>query len=58
MPLTILAQITATLGKKTLVRDALMKLVAPTRAEEGCIMAIAHECPAFGGLYVGNRWCG
>ena len=52
MPLTILAQITATSGKETLVRDALMKLVAPTRAKEGCIKYDLHVDNVNDGFFV------
>lgn len=50
MPLTILAQITAAEGKADLVRAELEKLVAITRAEEGCIQYDLHvdnENPGF-----------
>lgn len=43
MPLIILAQITATPGKEALVRSELEKLVAPTRAEEGCVHYDLHQ---------------
>lgn len=43
MPLTILAQITAAPGKEELVRSELEKLVAPTRAEEGCVQYDLHQ---------------
>ena len=42
MPLTILAQITAAEGKEDLVRAELEKLVAPTRAEQGCLQYDLH----------------
>ncbi len=50
MTLTILAQITATPGKEDLVRAELEKLVAPTRAEAGCIQYDLHvdnDAPGF-----------
>lgn len=43
MALTILAQITALPGKKVLVETELKKLVAPTRAEAGCIRYDLHQ---------------
>ena len=42
MPLTILAQITAAPGKEALVRDSLLGLIEPTRAEEGCLNYDLH----------------
>jgi quinol monooxygenase YgiN len=42
MPLTILAQITAAAGQEEAVRTALTGLVAPTRAEPGCITYDLH----------------
>lgn len=50
MALTILAQITAVDGKEDLVRSELEKLVAPTRAEQGCLQYDLHsdnENPVF-----------
>ena len=50
MPLTILAQLTAAPGKEALLRAELEKLVAPTRAEAGCIQYDLHldnESPGF-----------
>lgn len=50
MALTILAQITAVPGKESVVRDALTNLIAPTRAEAGCIQYDLHldnENPGF-----------
>ena len=43
MSLIILAQITAAPGKEELLRSELDKLVAPTRAEEGCVQYDLHE---------------
>ena len=43
MPLIILAQITAAPSKEELVRSELEKLVAPTRAEEGCVQYDLHQ---------------
>ena len=42
MPLTIVAKITAAPGKEELLRTALEKLVAPTRAEVGCTQYDLH----------------
>ena len=42
MPLTILAQITAVSGHEDRVRAALEQLVAPTRAEAGCLFYDLH----------------
>ncbi|MGC1496612.1 MAG: putative quinol monooxygenase [Sulfitobacter sp.] len=50
MPLTILAQITATPGKEAFLRTELEKLVAPTRVEDGCIQYDLHvdnDAPGF-----------
>jgi len=50
MALTILAQITAAPGKEQIVHDALHKLVAPTRAEAGCLQYDLHrdnDAPGF-----------
>lgn len=50
MSLTILAQITAAPGKEALVKAELLKLIAPTRVEAGCINYDLHqddENPAF-----------
>ncbi len=41
--LTIVARILAKEGKSTLVKEALLKLIAPTRAEKGCIDYILHQ---------------
>ncbi|AXI46647.1 antibiotic biosynthesis monooxygenase [Sulfitobacter sp. SK012] len=43
MSLTILAQITAVVGKEDLVRAELEKLVDTTRAETGCIQYDLHK---------------
>ena len=42
MALTILAQITAEPGKEALLRAELEKLIAPTRAEAGCVQYDLH----------------
>ena len=52
MALTILAQITAATGKEALVRAALEKLVAPTRAEQGCIQYDLHVDNENVGIFV------
>lgn len=43
MPLTIIAQIVAAPGKMQHVSTELQKLVAPTRAEAGCIQYDLHQ---------------
>jgi quinol monooxygenase YgiN len=43
MPLVILAIITANPGQEDLVRQSLNSLVAPTRAEDGCIQYDLHQ---------------
>ena len=43
MPLTIVARITAVAGKEDQVRSALENLVAPTRAEAGCLQYDLHQ---------------
>lgn len=50
MGLTILAQITAKPGKEAFLRSKLEGLIAPTRAETGCVIYDLHvdnENPAF-----------
>jgi len=42
MPLTIVAKITANAGHEAKVRAALEALIAPTRAEEGCLQYDLH----------------
>ena len=41
--LTIVANITATADKRDLVRAELEKLIAPTRAEAGCLQYDLHQ---------------
>ena len=41
-PLTVVARVRAKAGKEAQVREALMALIAPTRAEEGCINYDLH----------------
>lgn len=43
MPLTILAKITAVVGQEDLVKRELTKLVAPARAENGCLQYDLHQ---------------
>lgn len=43
MPLTIVANIHAAADKADLVKAELEKLVAPTRAEEGCLQYDLHQ---------------
>jgi quinol monooxygenase YgiN len=52
MSLIILAQITATPGKEALLRAELEKLVAPTRAEAGCIQYDLHVDNDAPGVFV------
>lgn len=42
MALIILAQVTAVPGKEDALRDALIGLLAPTRAEAGCLCYDMH----------------
>jgi quinol monooxygenase YgiN len=42
-PLTIVAKIIAKEGKSALVKTELLKLVEPTKAEEGCINYDLHQ---------------
>jgi quinol monooxygenase YgiN len=42
MSLTVVARIKAKAGKENEVREALMALIAPTHAEEGCINYDLH----------------
>lgn len=49
MPLPVVAVITAKPGSEGVVRDALEKLVGPTRAEQGCLsydLYVSTEDPA------------
>ena len=41
--LTLIAKILAKEGKQELVKSELLKLIAPTRAEEGCINYDLHQ---------------
>ncbi|KIT16617.1 putative quinol monooxygenase [Jannaschia aquimarina] len=43
MPLTIIADIRAEAGREDLVHAELAKLVAPTRAEAGCLQYDLHR---------------
>lgn len=52
MALTILAQITAAPGKEQLVYDALLALVATTRAEDGCLQYDLHRDNDTPGFFV------
>jgi len=52
MPLTILAQITAAPGKEDLVRESLLGLIEPTRAEEGCLNYDLHVDNTNPGFFV------
>ncbi|MGR3714255.1 MAG: putative quinol monooxygenase [Shimia sp.] len=52
MPLTIIAQITAASGKEALVEAELKKLLAPTRAEAGCINYDLHQDNENPGFFV------
>src|SRR5687767_11430265 len=45
-PLTVVARIRAKAGKEVQVREALMALIAPTRAEKGCINYDLHQSTA------------
>ncbi len=52
MALTIVAQITATPGHEDRLRGSLEKLVAPTRAEAGCIQYDLHVDNENPGLFL------
>ena len=52
MPLIILAQITAAPGKEDFLGSELEKLVAPTRAEEGCVQYDLHRDNGNPGFFV------
>lgn len=52
MPLIILAQITAAPGKEEFLHGELEKLVAPTRAEEGCVQYDLHRDNGNAGFFV------
>jgi len=42
-PLTILAHVRAKAGKESRLREELQRLIAPTRAEAGCINYVLHQ---------------
>lgn len=52
MSLIILAQITAAPGKEEFLHKELEKLVAPTRAEEGCVQYDLHRDNGNPGFFV------
>ena len=57
LPLTIIANLKAKPGKKPEVFDAVYALLAPTRAEEGCLNHDMHrstEDPAAVGRLLGH----
>ncbi|MEM1249604.1 MAG: putative quinol monooxygenase [Acidobacteriota bacterium] len=50
--LTIVARIEAEPGKEDLVKSELLKLVEPTRAEDGCLQYDLHEDNETPGIFV------
>jgi quinol monooxygenase YgiN len=44
--LTVIARLKAAAGQQTRLRQELHRLVAPTRAEAGCVRYELHESPA------------
>lgn len=51
-PLIVVAKIKAKRGKETELKDALLSLIEPTRAEEGCICYELHQSPQMPGLFL------
>ncbi len=49
---TVVARIRAKAGKEDLVREHLMALIAPTRAEAGCITYDLHQAAEEKGLFL------
>ena len=50
--LTVVAEITAAPGREDALREALLGLIAPTRAEEGCVQYDLHESTETPGQFV------
>ena len=56
-PLTVIARIKAKPGREDVVRTALLKLIEPTRAENGCInydLHVSQDDPAV--FYFHENW--
>ena len=51
-PLTVLARVRAKAGQESRLRRELLALVAPTRAEEGCINYDLHQSQADPAVFV------
>jgi quinol monooxygenase YgiN len=51
-PLTIIATMRAKPGQEARARELLLSLLAPTRAEAGCINYDLHECTATPGQFM------
>ena len=52
MPFSMIVEFTAAPGKQDELRRELLKLVAPTRAEEGCIKYDLHQDESNSNLFV------
>jgi quinol monooxygenase YgiN len=50
--LTVVAELNAAPGKEADLREALLGLIAPTRAEEGCVQYDLHESTDAPGQFV------
>ncbi len=50
--LTVVAEITAAPGKEAELREALLGLIEPTRAEDGCVQYDLHESTGTPGQFV------
>jgi quinol monooxygenase YgiN len=50
--LTVVARVRAKTGKESCLRGELLGLVAPTRAEAGCLRYILHESNAEPGIFL------
>lgn len=51
-PVTVVVRIKAKPGKEAVVREELLKLLAPTRTEEGCINYDMHQAPDDASLFL------
>ncbi len=51
-PFTVLARVRAKAGQESRLRDELVALVAPTRAEAGCILYDLHQSQADPAVFV------
>ena len=52
MPLTVIARLKAKEGKEDALQQVLMGLLAPTRAEKGCVFYDMHKSADEAGLFM------